>query len=101
MIKKYWSINPNFLLRSIVSQIIIQNKLTDLSFIYQVIKNNREENESKKLLIFFAIKNQEWKIARENISGLIGSNPLEKFVFLWLISNSGNIMTNKKVTRGF
>ena len=61
MIKKYWSINPNFLLRSIVSQ-IIQNKLTDLSFIYQVIKNNREENESKKLLIFFAIKNQEWKL---------------------------------------
>ena len=75
MIKKYWSINPNFLLRSIVSQIIIQNKLTDLSFIYQVIKNNREENDSKKLLVFFAIKNQEWKIARENISGLIGSNP--------------------------
>ena len=75
MIKKYWSITPNFLLRSIVSQIIIQNKFTDLSFIYQVIKNNREENESKKLLIFFAIKNQEWKIARENISGLIGSNP--------------------------
>ena len=34
-----------------------------------------EYEESKKLLIFFAIKNQIWKIARENIAGLIGSNP--------------------------
>ena len=27
------------------------------------------------MLIFFAIKNQEWNIARNNIIGLIGSNP--------------------------
>ena len=27
------------------------------------------------MLIFFAIKNQDWFIARKNITGLIGSNP--------------------------
>ena len=34
-----------------------------------------ENIESKKMLIFFAIKSQNWKVARENILGLIGSNP--------------------------
>ena len=27
------------------------------------------------MLIFFAIKNQDWELARTNITGLIGANP--------------------------
>ncbi len=75
LIKKYWLLQPNHLVRSIITQIIIENKLGDLSFINQIIKNNYNNSESKKMLIFFAIKNQEWSIARMNISGLIGANP--------------------------
>ncbi len=75
MIIKYWSTNPNPLLRAIITQIIISNKLENLNYINQVIKNNSDYEESKKLLIFFSIKNQEWNVARKNITGLIGSNP--------------------------
>ncbi len=74
-IKKYWYSNPNFLLRSIITQIINKNKIDDLLFINQVIRSNSDYEESKKLLIFFAIKNKEWEVARNNIMGLIGSNP--------------------------
>ena len=75
MIIKYWSTNPNPLLRAIITQIIISNKLENLNYINQVIKHNSDYEESKKLLIFFSIKNQEWNVARKNITGLIGSNP--------------------------
>ena len=75
LIKKYWLMNPTSLVRLIITQIIIDKKLGNLIFINQIIKNNYEAEESKKFLIFFAIKNQEWAIARENISGLIGSKP--------------------------
>ncbi len=75
LIKKYWSSNPIPIIRIIIAQIIINNNLGNLSFINQVIKNNHFNEESKKLLIMFAIKNQEWSIARKNIIGLIGSNP--------------------------
>ncbi len=78
MLKKYWLLNPNFLVRSIISQIIVKNNIGDLNFINQLIKNNNENEESKKLLIFFAIKNQAWKVARQNISGLIGTNPVRE-----------------------
>ena len=75
LVKKYWLSNPIYLVRSIITQIIIDNNLGQLIFINQIIKNNMNIDESKKLLIFFAIKNQEWNIARNNIIGLIGSNP--------------------------
>ena len=75
LIKKYWLSNPVYLVRSIITQIIIDNNLGQLIFINQIIKNNISTDESKKLLIFFAIKNQEWNVARNNIMGLIGSNP--------------------------
>ena len=75
MIRKYWSLNPSSLFRTIITQIIIDNKLGDLDFINKIIKNNYNNEESKKMLIFFAIKNQDWFIARKNITGLIGSNP--------------------------
>jgi len=78
MIKKYWSINPSSVLRSIIIQIILDNKLDNLNFINQIIKNTNDYEESKKMLIFFAIRNQEWQVARSNISGLIGSNPTKE-----------------------
>ena len=75
LIKKYWLSNPNYLVRAIITEIIINNNLSDLVFINKIIKNNIGNEESKKLLIFFAIKNQDWNIARTNIAGLIGANP--------------------------
>ena len=75
LIKKYWSLDPGSLLRSIIIKILNDNDLTDIKFINEIIKNNASEEESKKLLIYFAIKNLKWDIARENIIGMIGSNP--------------------------
>ncbi len=75
LIKKYWSLNPSFLLRSIIIKILNDNDLTDIKLINEIIKNNASEEESKKLLIYFAIKNLKWDIARENIVGMIGSSP--------------------------
>ncbi len=75
LIKKYWSLNPNSLLRSIITKILNDNDLNDIKFINEIIKNNAREEESKKLLIYFAIKNLKWDIARENVIGMIGSNP--------------------------
>ena len=75
LIKKYWSSNPSSPLRSVITKILNDNDLTDIKFINEIIKNNTTEEESKKLLIYFAIKNLKWNIARENIIGMIGSNP--------------------------
>ena len=75
LIKKYWSSNPSSLLRSIIIKILNDNDLTDIKFINVIIKNNAGEEESKKLLIYFAIKHLKWDIARENVIGMIGSNP--------------------------
>ena len=75
LIKKYWSSNPSSLLRSIIIKILNDNDLTDIKFINEIIKNNVGEEESKKLLIYFAIKNLKWDIARDNIIGMIGSSP--------------------------
>ena len=75
LIKKYWSLNPSSPLRAIIVKILNDNDLTDIKFINEIIKNNAGEEESKKLLIYFAIKNLKWDIARENVIGMIGSNP--------------------------
>ena len=74
-IKNYWYSSPNTILRNVIKNIIIKNKIDTLEFIKQIIKHNSEYEESKKLLIFFAIRNQDWKTARANINGLIGTNP--------------------------
>ncbi len=73
--KKYWYLDPSFLLSSIIIKILNENNLTDIKLIKEIIKNNSHLDESKKLLVYFAIKNSKWDIARENISGMIGSNP--------------------------
>ena len=75
LIKKYWNLKPSSLLRSIIIKILIDNDLTDIKLINEIINNNASEEESKKLLIYFAIKNSKWDIAREKITGMIGSNP--------------------------
>ncbi len=82
LIRKYWYASPNFINRAIITQIIIKNNLSNLAFINQVIKNNKDNEESKKLLVFFAVKNQEWTIARNNIIGMIGENPSTEICLL-------------------
>ena len=77
-IKKFWYMNPNSILRKVLIQVIINSKLDTLEFIYQVIKNNLDNSESKKLLVFFAIRNQDWQVAREKITGLIGKDPTKE-----------------------
>ena len=81
LIKKYWSLNPSSLLRSIIIKILNDNDLTDIKFINEIINNNASEEESKKLLIYFAIKNSNWDVARKNISGMIGVNPSKEICY--------------------
>ena len=81
LIKKYWNLNPSSLLRSIITKILIQNDLSETKFIYDLVKNNKNSEESKKLLVYFAIKNLNWDIARENISGMIGANPSKEICY--------------------
>ncbi len=75
LIKKYWSSFPSYATRIAISKIIVDNNLGDLAFINQIVKNNSYKDESKKMLVDFAIKNQKWNVARSNIIGLIGANP--------------------------
>ena len=81
LIKKYWSLNPSSLLRSIIIKILNDNDLTETKFINEIINNNASEEESKKLLIYFAIKNSNWDVARKNISGMIGVNPSKEICY--------------------
>ena len=81
LIKKYWSLNPSSLLRSIIIKILNDNDLTEIKFINEIINNNASEEESKKLLIYFAIKNSNWDVARKNISGMIGVNPSKEICY--------------------
>ena len=81
LIKKYWSLNPSSLLRSIIIKILNDNDLTEIKFINEIINNNSSEEESKKLLIYFAIKNSNWDVARKNISGMIGVNPSKEICY--------------------
>ena len=82
LIKKYWNLNPSSLLRSITIKILNDTEFSDLKFINEIIKNNSNMEESKKLLIYFAIKNFKWDIARENIAGIIGSSPSKDICYL-------------------
>ena len=75
MIKKYWVASPTLIIMKIITKVITSNNLDNLDFIYYLIKSNNNYEESKKLLISFAIKNQNWNVARETIKGLIGANP--------------------------
>ena len=82
LIKKYWNLNQSSLLRSVITKILIENNLTETKFINDLVKNNLNSDESKKLLVYFAVKNLNWDLARENIAGMIGSNPSREICYL-------------------
>jgi HemY protein len=75
ILKKYWTQSPSSLLRSSITEVLKENKINDIEFVNRLISKNQNNEESKKLLIEFAIYLNHWGIARENIKGLIGSNP--------------------------
>jgi len=75
VLKKFWSQSPSSLLRSSISEVLKENKINEIEFINRLVSKNQNNEESKKLLIDFAIYFNNWSIARDNIKGLIGSNP--------------------------
>ncbi|MDC0625113.1 hypothetical protein OAP76_05550 [Alphaproteobacteria bacterium] len=75
VLKKYWVQFPSSLLRSSISEVLKENKINEIEFIHRLVSKNHNNEESKKLLIDFAIYSNNWSIARDNIKGLIGSNP--------------------------
>jgi len=75
ILKKYWNQSPSSLLRSSITDLLKENKIKEIEFINRLISKNQNNEESKKLLIDFAIYFNNWGIARDNIKGLIGSNP--------------------------
>ncbi len=75
VMKKYWSQFPVSSLRSSITDVLKENKITEIGFIKNIVSKNQNNDESKKLLVDFAIYFNAWSIARENIKGLIGSNP--------------------------
>ena len=75
VIKKYWNDQPSSSLRIIISEFLKKNDLSNLEDIKFITKSNYNDDESKKLLVDFAIHNSEWSLAREKIKGLINFNP--------------------------
>ena len=75
ILKKYWIQSPSSLLRLSISEVLKENKINEIEFIQRLISKNQNNEESKKLLVDFAIYFNNWSIARNNIKGLIGSNP--------------------------
>jgi HemY protein len=75
VLKKYWNQSPSNLLRSSITEVLKENKINEIEFIHRLISKNQNNEESKKLLIDFAIYFNNWSIARDNIKGLIGTNP--------------------------
>ena len=75
ILKKYWNESPSEALRSSISEVLKENQIGEINFIKNIISKNKNNEESKKLLIDFAIYFNEWSIARDNIKGLIGPNP--------------------------
>ena len=75
ILKKYWNQNPNSALRLSITDVLKKNKINEIDFVKNIIDKNSNNEESKKLLIDFAIYLNEWSLARNNIKGLIGTNP--------------------------
>ena len=75
VLKKYWNQTPNSLLRLSITEVLKENKINEIEFIQRLISKNQNNEESKKILIDFAIYFNNWSVARDNIKGLIGSNP--------------------------
>ena len=75
IIKKYWNSDPNSSLRNVVSEFLKKNNMSNLENIKFIVKGSYDDQESKKLLLDFAIHNNDWPLARENVKGLIKTNP--------------------------
>ena len=75
IIKKYWNDQPSSSLRIIISEFLKNNNLANLDNIKFITKSSYNDEESKKLLVDFAIHNSDWSLARESIKGLIKFNP--------------------------
>jgi len=75
ILMKYWNQSPSNLLRSSITDVLKENKINEIEFIHRLISKNQNNEESKKLLIDFAIYFNNWGLARDNIKGLIGSSP--------------------------
>ena len=75
ILMKYWNQSPSNLLRSSITDVLKENKINEIELIHRLISKNQNNEESKKLLIDFAIYFNNWGLARDNIKGLIGSNP--------------------------
>ena len=75
VLKKYWTQYPSSLLRSSISEVLKENKINEIELINRLVSKNQNNEESKKLLIDFAIYSNNWSMARDNIKGLLGSNP--------------------------
>ena len=78
VLKKYWNDSASSALRSSITKVLKNNKINEIDFVKKIIAKNMNDNESKKILIEFAIYFNKWSIARENIKGLIGTNPTKE-----------------------
>ena len=75
VLMKCWNQSPSDLLRLSITDVLKENKINEIEFIHRLISKNQNNEESKKLLIDFAIYLNHLGIARETIKGLIGPNP--------------------------
>ena len=75
VLKKYWNKSPSASLRTSITEVLKENNINEIDFIKSFTNSNLNNEESKKLIVDFAIYLSEWSIARENIKGLIGPNP--------------------------
>ncbi len=75
LIKKFWIERPSSLLRKIITELLVDSTLDNLEFVKNIVNKNSIEEESKKLLVFFAIRSGNWEVARSNIKGLLSSRP--------------------------
>ena len=75
LLKKYWSENPSSILRNVIADLLVANNLDDLELIKSVVNKNINHDESKKLLVFFAIRLNNWELARSSIKGLLNIKP--------------------------
>ncbi len=89
VIKKYWNDQPSSSLRIIISEFLKQNDLANLDDIKFIVKSNNNDDESKKMLVDFAIHNSDWSLAREQIKGLINFNPSREICELMALLEMG------------
>jgi len=75
LLRKFWKENPNSLLRKIIYELLVVNNLDSMEFIKNLVDKNSSHEESKKLLVFFAIRSNNWEMARSSIQGLLSSKP--------------------------